>query len=74
MEGYTGVFIGTGRDGLGHCVGGTWATFADVMSIQLELVCDRVSAARLAGQGQLGRGQQHWVMAAGTQGGGLRHH
>ena len=60
MEGYTSVFIGTGRDSLGHCIGGgTWATIADIISIQLELVCDSVSAARLAGQGQLGRGQQH---------------
>ena len=71
MEGYTGVFIGTGRDGLGHCVGGTLATFADIFSILLELVCDSVSAARLAGQGQLARGQQHWVISAGIQGGGL---
>ena len=75
VEGHTAVFTGAGRDSGRHCVGGTWASVADIMAIQLKLVCDgAVSAASLAGQGQIGRGQQHCTLAACNHCWGLRHH
>ena len=75
VEGHTAVVTGAGRDSGRHCVGGTWATVADIMAVQLELECDGpVSAGSFAGQGQIGRGQQHCALAACTQSGGLRHH